>query len=209
MSIKIGIISDIHATPGPVEEALSIFRQQNVQHVLCAGDIAGYGEALDETVELLIANNCISIMGNHDEWYLEQNKNGDSSISYRYLENLPLYQHMNIEDKKLYMVHASPPYSSMNGIKLYDVYGELMDKKLGDWNNRLESFTKDILVVGHTHQFFAEQLGNTLVINPGSTLFNHSCALLILPELQVKWFALSGEALKRTWNWAANPGPLT
>ncbi|HEC11905.1 MAG TPA: metallophosphoesterase, partial [Acidiferrobacteraceae bacterium] len=42
MPTKIGIISDLHATPAPVAEALSIFDQQGVDEVLCAGDIAGY-----------------------------------------------------------------------------------------------------------------------------------------------------------------------
>ena len=40
-----------------------------------------------------------------------------------------------------------------------------------------------VLLVGHTHQVFCEQLGNTLVINPGSTRFKRTCAILSLPDL--------------------------
>lgn len=58
----------------------------------------------------------------------------------------------------------------------------------------------DLLVVGHTHQVYAERLGGTLVINPGSTLFNHSCAVLHLPAQRVEWFAVGG-AIRRVWNW--------
>ena len=47
LSTKVGIISDVHATPGLVEEALKIFRQQGKERLLCAGDVAGYGEALN------------------------------------------------------------------------------------------------------------------------------------------------------------------
>lgn len=62
----------------------------------------------------------------------------------------------------------------------------------------------DVLVVGHTHQVFAERLAGTLVINPGSTLCNHSCAMVSFPELQVEWFALSGQTLRNSWNWGMN-----
>ena len=43
---SIGLISDVHATPTPIEEALSIFKQAGVEQVFCAGDIAGYGDQL-------------------------------------------------------------------------------------------------------------------------------------------------------------------
>ena len=201
MATKIGIISDPHATPGPVEEALSIFWQQRVEHVLCAGDIAGYGEALDQTVELLAANGCASVTGNHEAWYLSRTVDNKGSTTYRYLSSLPASLEMTIDGRTLYMVHASPPDSLMEGIRLLDEHGELMDEQLAYWAHRLQGFAYDVLVVGHTHQVFSERVADTLVINPGSTLCNHSCAVLSLPELQVEWFALSGQPLLKSWNW--------
>ena len=79
-----------------------------------------------------------------------------------------------------------------------------MGEQLAYWADRLQGFAYDVLVVGHTHQVFAQRVANTLVINPGSTLFNHSCAVLSLPELQVEWFALSGQTLLKSWNWGMN-----
>ena len=204
MNTKIGIISDPHATPGPVEEALSIFRQAGVEHLLCAGDIAGYGEALDETVELLAANGCAGVIGNHDAWYIDRPADKKDSFTYRYLSELPASLEMKIEGRALYMVHASPPDSLMEGIKLLDEQGELMDEQLTCWADRLQGFAYDVLVVGHTHQVFAERLAGTLVINPGSTLCNHSCVMVSFPELQVEWFALSGQMLRKSWNWGMN-----
>ena len=46
-----------------------------------------------------------------------------------------------------------------------------------------------------------EQLGNILVINPGSTVFNHTCAVLSLPDMKVRIFPLSGKTPRKTWNW--------
>ncbi len=50
----IGLISDVHASPEPVAEALAIFSRAGVDQVLCAGDIAGYMDQLEQTITLLV-----------------------------------------------------------------------------------------------------------------------------------------------------------
>ena len=64
-NMKIGLISDVHATAAPVEEALTLFREHRVAMTICAGDIAGYGDELDQTVEVLIKNKCRFSVGHH------------------------------------------------------------------------------------------------------------------------------------------------
>ena len=44
MSTKIGLISDPHSTTAPLKEALSIFKREQVDTIICAGDIAVYVE---------------------------------------------------------------------------------------------------------------------------------------------------------------------
>ena len=65
----------------------------------------------------------------------------------------------------------------------------------------LQSSAFDLLVVGHTHQVFAERLGGVLVVNPGSTSFNHTCAVVRLPGMEVRFFPLGGRTPVLTWNW--------
>ncbi len=201
MPTKIGLISDLHATPAPVAEALSIFDQQGVDEVLCAGDIAGYGNNLDQTVDLLVKSNCKSIRGNHEVWYLEKAANERAYQASDYFESLAPTVETHVEGKHLLMVHAQPPDAYVGGIRLLDEDGNLAMDLHEEWAEQLNGFEYDVLVVGHTHQVFAEQLGNTWVINPGSTKFNHSCAILTLPAVQVEWFALSNKPVERTWNW--------
>lgn len=203
MSTKIGLISDVHATPEPVKEALSIFRDAGVEQILCAGDIAGYADALDQTVELLIKSGCSAIAGNHDYWHLERDDNQKDAQSSQYLSALPSVLELMIEGKRVYMVHASPPRSIMEGIRLLDEYGNLVIEHRDHWAERLDGFEYDVLVVGHTHQVFAEQLGRTLVVNPGSTKFNHTCAILTFPDLELQWFSLSNQSPVASWNWGA------
>ncbi len=70
----------------------------------------------------------------------------------------------------------------------------LADRKTR-WTDKLKGSEFDVLVVSHTHQVFVEQLGNVLVINPGSTKFNHTCTVLNLPEMEIQIFPLSNKKL--------------
>ncbi len=197
----IGLISDVHAAPEPVAEALAIFAQAGVEQILCAGDIAGYMDQLDETVKLLVENNCKTIMGNHDLLYLDHLDDEAESAAISFLRQLPASYQANIADKRLYMVHAQPPDGCHGGIKLLDKEGQLQIDKVAQWAEKLQSFDYDVLVVGHTHQVYAELIGNTLVVNPGSSVFNHCCAILRLPEMTVEMLPLSGKTIEKTWNW--------
>lgn len=200
---KIGLLGDPHASPQPVREALEIFKAAKVDEVWCTGDIAGYGEALGETTALLDTHACISIRGNHEIWYLEKDTGQAETATNRYLNSLPWVIQKQVEGIRLYMVHASPPDSVKEGIRLLDQEGEIISEEKQAWTSRLSDSDYDVLIVGHTHQVFAEMLGDKMVINPGSVRFNHSCAILTLPDLQVQWFALSGQPIQKSWNWGA------
>ncbi len=83
-----------------------------------------------------------------------------------------------------------------------DPQGKVDEEKKSPWLNKLSSLESDILIVGHTHQVFAEYFGSLLVINPGSTCFNHTCMLLTLPEMTVEILSLSNKEPVMTWNWS-------
>jgi len=207
VTTRIGIVSDIHATAAPLREALSIFVQQGVDGVLCAGDIAGYGNELDQTVALLMESDCRAVLGNHDVWHLEDAVDVGENRVDTFFSQLPSTLELALDGIKLYMVHASPPRSYMDGIKLLDEHGCVVPERKQEWAERLAGFDSDVLVVGHTHQVFAERLGDTLVVNPGSTKFNHTCAILDLPAMECQVFPLSNKTPLRTWNWGVNRMP--
>jgi len=197
----IGLISDVHALPAPVEEALAIFDRKGVDLIFCAGDIAGYHDQLAGTISLLEQHHVQTIVGNHDLQYLELHEDEPDSPEMTYLSRLPAFIETVIEGKTLYMVHAQPPDGTHGGIKLMDKNGEVLADRVAHWTRIFKTFQYDILIVGHSHQVFVEQMGGTLVVNPGSSAFNHSCAILRLPEMTVELFALSGRKIEPTWNW--------
>ena len=204
MSTRIGLISDVHATPEPVAEALALFKSQAVDEIFCLGDIAGYGTDLEDTVTLLVDHECQAILGNHEIWYLDDHSDAEDTHASRWFGSLPRVLQLTIKGKHLYMVHASPPDSTMDGIRLLDIDGYIIDDARDYWRQRLQAFEHDVLLVGHTHQVFCEEIGDTLVINPGSTRFNHTCAILSLPELELQIFGLSGRQPVKSWNWGVS-----
>lgn len=207
MKVRIGLISDVHATPDPVRQALEIFRGAGVDAILCAGDIAGYGTELAETVTLLQESGCLAILGNHDLWWLDDADSDAAGPVADYLRFLPLVRELLSAGLRLTVVHASPPASLMHGIRLLDEGGALLPAQQAFWSERLRDLACDVLVVGHTHQVFAQRLGPVLVINPGSTLFNHTCAILTLPEPAVEFLPLEGKTPVLAWNWRGGFSP--
>ena len=201
MSAKIGIISDIHATAAPLGEALTIFEQERVDHILCLGDIAGYGTELEQSIELLVAGGCIAIQGNHDVWHLERQKTKQDERQNTFLHKLPGTWQSTIAGKSIFAVHASPPTSMRRGITLLDQHEKTLAKEKEQWDRKLAEYSFDVLLVGHTHQVFAELLGQVFVINPGSTTFNNSCAILSLPDLEVRFITLLGKTIRKIWHW--------
>ena len=199
MTTRIGIISDVHASPQPLRQALEIFDREKVDDIICAGDIAGYYDTLPETIELLTRSNCRTIVGNHDQSWLDESKTEDSPMR-DYLQQLPQTLDFVIEQKRVFVVHANPPSEQHGGIKLLDQQGEVKAERRELWASNLADLERDILIVGHTHQVYAEQLGEVFVINPGSTVFNHSCMILSLPEAQVETYALGNQAIVKCWN---------
>ena len=198
---SIGLISDVHATPAPIEEALSIFEQAGVEQVFCAGDIAGYGDQLEQSIALLVKSGCQTILGNHDLLYLDHCEDDVDNEAVAFFRRQTTSMNMTIAGKRVYMVHAQPPDDCHGGIKLLNREGEVQPDRVAFWTDELKALDCDVLVVGHTHQVFAEQIGDILVVNPGSSAFNHSCAILSLPEMTVQVFPLSDKEIEKTWNW--------
>lgn len=202
MTTRIGVVSDIHSAVKPLQAALELFQKKQVDHVICLGDIAGYGEdELIQVVGLLQQQNCLCILGNHDQLAEDVTEQPYPEEVEHFFNQLPGSLSLQIENKKIYMVHASPPEEQHGGIKLLDQNGELIPEQIQYWSDELRDFDHDILLVGHTHQVFIQRFGETLVINPGSTLFNHSCVILTLPEMKTEVLALEGKEMIRSWNW--------
>lgn len=206
MPTKIGLISDTHSTLAPLQEALDIFKREQVDIIICAGDIAGYGEKkvthnVEPLIDLLEEHECLMVSGNHDHYSEEDQSDQNKEKLKTFFSALPSHLELNVEGKRIYVVHASPPDLEHGGIKLLDPEGNVYEDRKIYWMNELKNLNADILIAGHTHQILCEQLGHILLVNPGSTVFNHNCSIISLPDMQVANFSLSNKEPIKVWNW--------
>jgi predicted phosphodiesterase len=136
---SIGLISDVHATPAPIEEALSIFERAGVEQVFCAGDIAGYGDQLEQSIALLIKSGCQTILGNHDLLYLDHYADDVDNEAVAFFRRQTTSMNMTIAGKRVYMVHAQPPDGCHGGIKLLNREGEVQPDRVAFWTDELKT----------------------------------------------------------------------
>jgi predicted phosphodiesterase len=67
---RIGLIGDVHAEDDALLSSLDFLKNQQLDAILCTGDIAdGLGD-INRCCELLQQHNVITVRGNHDRWLL-------------------------------------------------------------------------------------------------------------------------------------------
>ena len=206
MTTRIGLVSDVHSTPGALREALQRLQQAGVDEIICAGDIAGYFDTVIPTVELLIEADCRAVVGNHDQQFLASPPQTGETRIREWLAGLPSTLNLERDGLQLQVVHAEPPDAQVGGLRLLDTDGAPRPDRLAEWELRLADFEPDVLIVGHTHQVYALEIGDTLVVNPGSTAFNHSCMILSLPDLEIETIALGEREIIKCWNFGMLQG---
>lgn len=167
----LGIISDIHANLPALEAVMGELKGLGPDRILCAGDLVGYNPFPNEVIEVVRKEGVHSILGNHDRATLTGDvsyfsENAMKSIlwtrdvvtdaSTGYLLTLPDRDELKFGKCRILLVHGSPRDN--------DEYVPAMDAK--DWPfNGLDA---DVLVMGHTHQQWADRFGKLIALNPGS-----------------------------------------
>ncbi len=76
----------------------------------------------------------------------------------RFLASLPVTRAATLADTRFFLVHATPR----------DPLDEYAYPDADFWARRLEGVDADVVCVGHTHLPYVLQVGDKLVINPGS-----------------------------------------
>ena len=136
--MKIGIISDTHDHHVNVLKAVEIFKNENVQYILHAGDIVSQytAKAFGDVKNAKF----IAVFGNND---------GEKVMLKSIIEGFggEIHRdpyHGKIADKQVFLTH-----------------------KPGLVNDAAASGNYDIIIYGHTHFKDIRTIGKTLIINPG------------------------------------------
>jgi len=169
--MRILLVADLHAN-WPAVQAV----QEPFDLAICLGDLVDYG--LEPALHRLGAAS-VSPGGprqsrswrgpkRHRQWEIGIQVSDRSHASLtrerlgpadlRYLAAMPLTVHTTIDETRFLLVHATPR----------DAMDEYAQPDIGFWERRLQSVDADVICVGHTHVPYALEVGNKLVINPGS-----------------------------------------
>lgn len=172
--MRIAVISDIHGNIYALTKVLEDIDCQQIDTIICLGDLVGYGPHPNEVIATIRRRNILCLKGNYDASVVD---NGftyirdttinsfalpwtvdELRISNKYfLASLPENITLKFEDKSLTFVHGSP--RKIN---------EYMLENKEDLNIIMDKFQGDILVCAHTHIPYVKKFGNKILINDGS-----------------------------------------
>jgi putative phosphoesterase len=170
--MRILLVADIHAN-WPAVQAL----QESFDIAVCLGDLVDYGLEPAPCIDWVRKQCQIVVRGNHDHG-VAQNVvvNGKSGFKFltgvtrpltrerlgandlRFLAALPLTAYATFDEMRFLFVHATPR----------DAMDEYAQPDVAFWERRLQNVEADVICVGHTHIPYALEVGEKLVINPGS-----------------------------------------
>jgi putative phosphoesterase len=159
--LKIGIVSDLHCNLTGLDLALDAMG--DLDELLCLGDSIFEYKFSNEVVARLIERRAHVIQGNHEEVFFSpagiraRERPGIDPDLMRFLASRPPRRYLEIDGKRLLLVHSTP----------WEPRGEYIHPH----STKLERFAEadaDIVLYGHTHCQVVQRVGKVLVINPGS-----------------------------------------
>jgi putative phosphoesterase len=170
--MRILLVADIHANWAALQ---AVTEAHDV--CLCLGDLVDYGLEPGPCVQWARDKTQVTVRGNHDHG-VAQNVPVAGRTGYKYLTGLtralsrerlaadelrslaklPVSRLITLDKTRFFLVHATPR----------DPLDEFAPPEVEFWERRLQNVEADVICVGHTHQPYVLEVGDKLVINPGS-----------------------------------------
>lgn len=170
----IGLIGDVHQEDLALAWALAWLADQQVDLCVCVGDIAdGFGN-LDACCELLDSHGVITVRGNHDRWFLQQQMrdlpqaaplSAASPESREWLAELPATAAIDTPAGRALVCHGTAD-DDMLGVKPDD-FGYALESN-APLQQMLASGEHRILIAGHTHLPMLRRMGELTLVNAGT-----------------------------------------
>ena len=180
--IRYAIISDIHGNMTALEAVMNDIKQQNIDRVICIGDIIGKGPNGHDCVRAVKSICDAVVRGNNDVrytksldeiagepdfdydyflWTQKQLKNEDIA----YLRALPMCCEFVLSGRLVRCFHAGPHDVDFNVFNFSSYHDKLELFKKTEYTT---DATADVVVCGHTHFAGYEKLFGYTLINAGS-----------------------------------------
>lgn len=157
--MKTLVIGDIHGNLIALERVLQDYLKE-VDQVVCHGDVVNYGPWSNECVELLESINCVCLLGNHEEAFINGKYEGPNKLVKRFFKKtFTDFTHLD-QIKKYKKIFKVDDYEIIHTINNQYYYP---DSDLDALDLKMNT------IIGHSHYAFHRILknGNTLT-NTGS-----------------------------------------
>lgn len=200
----LGLLADIHGDYDGFMHALRLFEHQQVQQIICAGDIVDRGPDADRIVAVLQRLPIVCVAGNHEatvllnqeRWRASERPQRLRSVgrivsdpTLEFIAGLPSTAQLNLAGQRILVAHGAP----WSDITTVSPFGRdaVLRRLYAEY-----SASTDAVIVGHSHLPFHLVLNETLhILNPGSIYGvtardSHTCMVVRLPEWQAFLFDL-------------------
>ena len=158
--MKTAVFSDIHANPHALRMAINSAKRLGCKHMICCGDIVGYGYAPNDCIEICKRYNIECIKGNHDaaligelslDWFnsiamdgVLANRPLVSAENRRWLANLPFAIKKQFGETKVVFSHGTYAFPERFNY-IDDAYSAKVEM------DAIRKDGIDVLFIGHTH----------------------------------------------------------
>lgn len=146
-----------------------------VDRIICAGDLVGYGGRPNEVVELAKSRDVLAVLGDHEHAIITRDFDSLDPLAkeaapwtsdeltgenLEFLRGLPKSANFSEEGRDIYMVHGSPrnPFEEC-------VYPDISNRILVKLTQKVDA---NVIVLAHTHIPMERTIQGKLIINPGS-----------------------------------------
>jgi len=174
--------SDVHANLHALEALLADLHSRRPDHIVCLGDLVGYGAFPNEVIDRLRSEAIPTLLGNYDDGvgfdrdecgcaYTDPGdiERGDRSLHWTrklvtdankaWLRALPAQLRLEVDGRRVLCVHGSPR-------RLNEYLFE--DRPERSLLRLFEGLEADLLLCGHTHLPYHRRLGDLHLINTGT-----------------------------------------
>ena len=183
--MKIGLISDIHGNKKALDAVLEQFELENIDKIICMGDLVGGAPMSEEVVQKIIniGSKIVTVKGNRERYIIEgmpkvvhderirtsneqiqrnewiKKELSDSSIEF--ISKLPNEVMCEIEGNKIYIAHY--PMNKDGNFRKHIKKANIDENEI-----MFSGIDADIYLYGHTHKEVYNSNSNNTYINPGA-----------------------------------------
>lgn len=172
--MKIAAISDVHGNLYALMKVFEDISDQNVDKIVCLGDLVGYGPHPNEVIALIKRREIPCIKGNYDASVVD----GD----YTFIRNTTInsfslpwaVNEVRVSNKYFLEALPSKLEYSINGVNIVFTHGspnkinEYLFEDAENTTQVMNDFSGDVLVCAHTHIPSLKKFDNKTFVNVGS-----------------------------------------